>query len=118
MEAEVSSPSDLDVMLEWRSRYDQYEEMRHMVDEGTLTGILTGFPTYDNITGGFHDEQFILFAGQAKAGKSWLMMKSAIAAQESGKKVLFVTFEMSLNELGYARYDALVSGTDSNKRAP
>ena len=112
--AEVSSLSDLDVVLEWRSRYDQYEEMRHMVDEGTLTGIPTGFPTYDNITGGFHDEQFILFVGQMKAGKSWLMMKSALAAQEAGKKVLFITFEMSLNEQ-LARYDALVSGTDSNK---
>jgi hypothetical protein len=110
--AEVSSLSDLDVTLEWRSRYDEYEELRHHV--GELTGIPTGFETFDDLTGGFHDEQFILFAGQAKAGKSWLMMKSAIAAQESGKKVLFITFEMSLKEQ-LARYDGLTCGLNSNK---
>ena len=57
----------------------------------------------------FHAEQFILFAGQAKAGKSWLMIKSAIAAQEAGKKVLFITFEMSREGAsGYDMTDLLV----------
>ena len=110
--SEVSSLSDLDVVLEWRSRWDEYEELRHVSDQ--MTGIPTGFPTFDLLTGGFHDEQFVLFAGQAKAGKSWLMMKAAIAAQEAGKKVLFITFEMSLREQ-LARYDGLTCGIDSNK---
>jgi replicative DNA helicase len=110
--AEVSSLSDLNVVMEWRSRFDEYEALRHRSDE--LTGICTGFDTYDHLTGGFHPEQFILFAGQAKAGKSWLMMKSAIAAQEQGKKVLFITFEMSLKEQ-LARYDGFTCQMDSNK---
>ena len=110
--AEVSSLNDMDVGAVWRSLYDEYEEMRHQ-SQG-MTGIPTGFPTYDMITGGFHDEQLILIAGQAKAGKSWLMMKSALAAQDAGKKVLFVTFEMSLNEQ-LARYHGMISGLNSNK---
>ena len=110
--SEVSSLNDLDVTLEWKSRYDEYDELRQHSEE--MTGCPTGFETYDNITGGFHDEQFILFAGQAKAGKSWLMMKSAIAAQEAGKKVLFITFEMSLKEQ-LARYDGITCKLDSNK---
>lgn len=110
--AEVSSLADLDVVLEWHSRYDEYDDLRNMDD--VMTGIATGFDTFDLLTGGFHDEQFVLFAGMAKAGKSWLMMKSAIAAQESGKKVLFITFEMSLKEQ-LARYDGLTCGIDSNK---
>lgn len=110
--AEVSSLADLDVGLEWRSRYQEYDDLRNSDD--TLSGIPTGFDTFDLLTGGFHDEQFILFAGMAKAGKSWLMMKSAIAAQEAGQKVLFITFEMSLKEQ-LARYDGITCGIDSNK---
>jgi hypothetical protein len=110
--SEVSSLNDLVATTEWRSRYDEYDEMRMHSDE--MTGIPTGFETFDHLTGGFHDEQFILFAGQAKAGKSWLMMKSAVAAQEAGKKVLFITFEMSLKEQ-MARYDGITCGINSNK---
>lgn len=112
--SEVSSLSDIDVVADWHGRYDEYDEQRKTVDEGVLTGIPTGFQTYDQLTGGWHPEQFILYVGQMKAGKSWIMMKSALAAQDAGKKVLFITFEMSQSEQT-ARYDGIVSGTDSNR---
>jgi replicative DNA helicase len=107
---EVGSFNDHNV-VEWQDSYDEYQELRKEV--GELTGIPTGFGTYDLITGGFHPEQFILFAGAAKQGKSWMLMKSAIAAHDYGKKVLFITFEMSLREQK-ARYHAMTCGLNSN----
>ena len=110
--AEVSSLSDVNITRDWEARYNEYETDRKRTNE--LTGITTGFDKYDLLTGGYHEEQFILFAGQAKQGKSWLMIKSALAAQEAGYKVLFITFEMSMKEQE-ARYDGMVHGLNSNR---
>lgn len=109
---EISILTDHDATAQWRERYDEYDELR--TETWELTGIPTGFPAYDLITGGFHPEQFILIAAGPKQCKSWMMMKSAIAAQDFGKKVLFITFEMSLREQ-MARYDAMTCGLDSNR---
>ena len=107
---EVSTLSDVDVLATSRERIDTYTERRD--DPGGLTGIATGFPTLDMVTGGFHPEQFVLFGGGAKQGKSFCMMKSAIAAHDQGKSVLFVSFEMSQYEQ-LCRYDGIVCGVNS-----
>jgi replicative DNA helicase len=110
--SELSTLTDVNAVEDWGGRYEFYDESRQTV--GELTGIPTGFPTFDMLTGGFHDSQFILFGGAQKQGKSWMMMKAAVAAQEFAKKVLFITFEMSQREQ-LARYDAMTCGLDSNK---
>lgn len=110
--SEVSSLTDVDVVADTDDRYERYEERRRNV--GVITGVATGFPTLDLITGGFHPEQFILIGGTAKQGKSFMLMKSAIAAQDAGLKGLFVSFEMSVDEQ-LARYDALTCGINANK---
>lgn len=107
---EVSSLTDEDVIVTRRERIQTYNENRKNV--GKLTGISTGFPTLDFVSGGFHDQQFIVIGGSAKQGKSFMLMKSAIAAQEAGFKVLFISFEMSVFEQT-CRYDALCCGVNS-----
>lgn len=94
-----------------KERIVRYKEQRHEI--GELTGIPTGFTTFDAITGGFHPEQLILFGGAQKQGKSFMLMKSAIAAQEYGKKVLFLSFEMSAFEQ-LCRYDAMCCGINAS----
>jgi replicative DNA helicase len=108
---EVCSLSDVNVTRRTRARYEAYDEARMHV--GELSGIQTGFPTLDFSSGGYLDQQFILFGGGPKHGKSFLLMRSAIAAQDAGYSVLFVTFEMSQREQ-LARYDAMVSGVNAN----
>jgi replicative DNA helicase len=66
------------------------------------------------VTSGFHNQQFIVWGGTAKQGKSFMLMKSAIAAQEQQKKVLFLSFEMSAYEQ-LCRYDAICCGINSMK---
>jgi replicative DNA helicase len=107
---EISALSDENAVAKMRSRYDSYEVSRQNV--GVLTGISTGYPTLDLVTSGFQDEQFIILGGAQKQGKSFTIMKSAVAAHDQGKRVLFVSFEMSQFEQ-LCRYDALTCGINS-----
>lgn len=94
-----------------KDRYTRYEKRRDSA--GELVGIPTGFSTFDEITGGYTSQQFILFGGDKKAGKSFMLMKSAIAAQAYGHKVLFLSFEMSEEEQT-SRYDAMTTGINAS----
>ena len=94
-----------------KSRYDKYEENRR--GAGEMTGVPTGFPTFDGLTGGYQPQQFILFGGAQTQGKSFMLMKSAIAAHDYGKKILFLSFEMSAYEQ-LCRYDAMCCGINAS----
>lgn len=107
---EVSSLTDENASGQLRERFDGYKEKRQRA--GKLVGITTGFPTIDLVTGGWQPQQFILLGGLAKNAKSFILMRSAIAAQDAGKKVLFMTFEMSIDEQR-CRYDGIISGVNS-----
>jgi replicative DNA helicase len=65
---ETSILSDVNVVETYRDRYEDYLEAREHV--GELSGISTGFPTLDMLTGGFQDEQFVVLGGAPKQGKA------------------------------------------------
>lgn len=58
----------------------------------------TGFPSIDMVTGGLQPEQLVTLVGLPKGGKSSAMLKLAMNVRENGQRVLFVTFEMSIEE--------------------
>jgi replicative DNA helicase len=86
-----------------------FERFRNIEERGVMTGIPSGFPFIDAVTGGLQVEQFIVIAGPQKAGKSSILLKMAVAAQLAGYKVLFFSFEMS-NEEQENRYWSLSAG--------
>lgn len=97
---------DVNLIDEWENRLARYAEMREHPDE--LLGISTGFPGLDRLTAGIRPQQLITFVGEAKRGKSMLVMIMAITANTAGVKPLMVSFEMSAEEQA-ARYDAYVA---------
>ena len=103
---EVSELRDTNIIETWERRLTTYREWKQF--GRTLRGIPSGFPTIDDGTRGFQDGQLITFVGAPKAGKSWMMLKMAMAAHDFAKTPLFVGFEMS-NEEQEARYDALAA---------
>ena len=109
---ETTALVDENAIGKMRSRLDRYDEARKSA--GQLTGVATGFPTLDFITGGFHEQQFVLFGGAPKQCKSFALMRSVIAAHDQGRKVLFVSFEMSQFEQ-LARYDGVTCGVNATK---
>lgn len=97
---------DVDIVQNWEARLARYEEMRQ--SPNALRGIPTGFFGLDRITFGLRPQQFIVFAGEPKRGKSLFALIIANAAHVHGVRPLFVSFEMSIEEQE-ARYDALIA---------
>ena len=103
---ETARLRDIDIIQNWENRLSRYEEMRNTPN--ALRGIPTGFHGLDKITHGLRPQQFIVFAGEPKRGKSLFALILANSAHTHGKRPLFVSFEMSIEEQE-ARYDSLIS---------
>lgn len=103
---EAARLRDVDIIKNWEARLSRYEAMRNTPN--ALRGIPTGFSGLDRITQGMRPQQFIVFAGEPKRGKSLFALILANSAHVHGKRPLFVSFEMSIEEQE-ARYDALIA---------
>lgn len=103
---EASRLRDIDIIQNWENRLARYDEMRQQPN--ALRGIPTGFNGLDRITHGLRPQQFIVFAGEPKRGKSLFALILANSSHIHGKRPLFVSFEMSIEEQE-ARYDSLIS---------
>lgn len=97
---------DVDIIQNWEDRIARYEEMSNTPN--ALRGIPTGFAGLDRVTHGLRPQQFIVFAGEPKRGKSLFALIIANSAHIFGKRPLFVSFEMSVEEQT-ARYDSFIS---------
>lgn len=83
------------------ARYKEYAK-----SGGALKGISTGFSLIDYATSGMQPGQLFVFVGPPKAGKSTMLLLSAMFANMGFYKPLFIGFEMS-NEEQEERHDAI-----------
>jgi replicative DNA helicase len=102
---------DFNIVENWEERYARYEEMRNTPN--ALRGIPTGFRGLDKITHGLRPQQFIVLVGEPKRGKSLFALIMATEAHRAGKRPMFISFEMSVEEQ-LARFDALTAHVDYN----
>lgn len=65
-----------------------------------VTGISTGIPELDRMTGGWQPGNLIFTAGRPGMGKTQLGLKFALQAARGGHRVLFFTLEMMSEEVG------------------
>lgn len=94
------------------SRYDVYVERSTDFSKYYVT---TGFKELDDIIGGWdRKEELATIAARTNQGKSWLLLKCAIAAAEQGLNVGIYSGEMSENKVGY-RVDTLISHISNSK---
>lgn len=109
---EVPTSRDVDVTQNGDERLAEYLERKN--NPNVLVGITSGFPTIDRATQGFRDGQLITLTGLPKSSKSVLALLFAMAAQSAGKKVLYLTYEMTCEEI-YERLDAYRAGINDMK---
>jgi len=76
-----------------------------------LSGIPTGWPTIDDQTDGWQPGDLGLLVVRPGVGKTHLLIHSARMAWMSGRKVLFVSMEMTLRQIAY-RFYAHHAGVD------
>lgn len=94
------------------SRYDKYVERTQDFSKYYVT---TGFRELDDIIGGWdRTEELATIVARTNSGKSWLCIKCAIAAAETGLTVGIYSGEMSDMKVGY-RIDTLISHISNTK---
>ena len=91
---------------EMRSLEVLHDEMDKLVElsrkDVGLTGVTSGFPDLDDVTGGFQAGNLIVLAARPSMGKSALATNIAEnAAVEAGVPVAFFSLEMSETELAH-----------------
>lgn len=88
------------------SRYDDYVDR---CNDFNKYYVKTGFPELDKLIGGWdRQEELATIAARPGIGKSWILLKVALAAVEQGLTVGIYSGEMSERKVGY-RLDTLIS---------
>ena len=104
-------------------RVNRYKQRELAAKEGAILGTPIGFEEIDRFTNGITDGELAVVAGYAKAGKTWVGLNAAARNAQAGKSVLFVTLELSIQDiedridaiLSEASYSALMAGTLSQE---
>lgn len=74
-------------------------------------GITTGWPQLDREIDGYQNGDLITWVARPGMGKTYYLLHSALAAFNAGHRVLFISMEMSLEQLG-RRMLGLASGVN------
>lgn len=109
---DVPTSRDVDLTLNGDERLAAYLDRRN--NPNSMVGIPSGFHTIDAATQGFQPGQLITLTGLPKSSKSVIALLLAKAAQEHGKRVLYVTYEMTCEEIAQ-RLDAYRAGINDMK---
>ena len=92
-------------LLQDTSRYDHYVDR---TTDWNKYYISTGFPELDRIIGGIdRQNEDMVIAARTGNGKSWTLIKMAVAASMQGLTVGIYSGEMSVDKVGY-RVDTLL----------
>lgn len=81
---------------------------------GKMQGLSTGFPSIDEQTLGLVEGELVIIAGPTSKGKTLLAMSISNNVAKYGGRVLFVTLEMTKEELT-SRYMFVNGGWDSKE---
>ncbi len=85
-------------MGEWAARVmDQYHETRR----NPQVGITLGWQPLDRLTGGALPGDVVVLAGRPGVGKTYKIVVMAMAAWDAGKRVLFLSMEMTDEQLAH-----------------
>lgn len=75
---------------------DHYEDIYH---NKSKTGLKTGFPRFDSLTGGLKKGWLIVVAGETNSGKSSYVLNMILNVLNQGKHVALFSFEMDQQEI-------------------
>lgn len=105
LNSQSSDSEDVDIMQNTDERRERYIT-KSAVDG--LIGIPCGLPSIDNLTNGFCKKELITICGLTSVGKSFFTINCAVNAWREGYKALFLTLEMSREQIE-ERFDCLAA---------
>lgn len=108
---EFTLSEKVDVGTNTLERFKEYELSK-------ITGGMTGYPIgikpIDKQTGGMKEVDLFTFLGKSGIGKTWILCVIASNLLKAGYKVLFLTKEMSPNQI-LKRMDAILAQVSYNR---
>lgn len=66
---------------------------------GGISGIVSGWPSFDDITGGYQGSDIVSWVGRPSTGKTYLLLYQLAKAHADGENILFVTTEMGQEQI-------------------
>jgi len=90
---------------------DVYAGYLHAHRNPGLSGVPTGWSYLDEQTGGYQPGDLITWVARMGLGKTYLLLHQAYTAWQAGYNCLFVTTEMTLQQIS-RRWYALAAGID------
>jgi replicative DNA helicase len=77
-----------------------YEDAHHRRLYGLgISGIPTGWPTIDAMTGGYQNGDLVSWVARMGSGKTYSLLAQALGAWRGGYSVLIVTMEMTIEQI-------------------
>lgn len=98
---------DLRSLQESIPRMLQDYQYRH--DNPGVSGIPSGFPSFDEHTGGYQPHDLVAYVARMGTGKTYNVLQQANSMWRAGKKVLFISMEMPIDQI-MIRLGAINSG--------
>lgn len=101
--------SERNVIKDYNHILDEIQARKDRHDSGGMAGVPFGFPTFDEKTGGFQPGQLWVGGARLGEGKSWSLVRAAVAAIIAGYNVHYASLEMTQAEVTI-RVHNLLSG--------
>ena len=100
---EANPSTDVDLSQNMVDRITSYMRLKEVKG---VDGLPTPWKSLNEATGGWHPEDFCVVGARPGAGKSWMLVILAEYLWNLGFKPLFITKEMSTEQIG-RRFDAV-----------
>lgn len=100
IESQMSGLSnDADIIEHWQETYDEVMARAARQEEFGQAGLPTGFPTLDERTGGPQAGHVWIVAARLGQGKTWSLVRMAVAACFSGHSIQYDALEQGRAEI-------------------
>lgn len=105
--AKFGKSRDSDVLGEFDEILDMYKIREDATNRGTTVGVPFGLSYLDKYLGGMKPSNMITIAARMANFKTWTLLKFGASAVLNDKKVLFISLEMSKEEIAYRLWTLL-----------
>jgi replicative DNA helicase len=104
-----SSGQQSDLVADWMEGYAEVSARVERANDTGMSGITTGFPTLDQITGGIDEGHYWVVGARLGAGKTWMAAQMACAALIAGFDVIYFSLEMPRRQMEMRMHNLLSS---------
>jgi replicative DNA helicase len=101
--------NESEVMEDWEVAYTEAARRYERNSARGISGIPTGFPTLDNLTGGPQEGDYWIVAARLGQGKTWTLIRMACTALYAGMTVQYNALEQSRAQIAMRSHSFLSS---------